>query len=365
MATTHHDIDLKKFIDSVPETMIAEYFRQKVDGQMPVIPKYDHASITKALDVANAGLRNRIIEDFSLINDVCESAMNILVQSAQRYRVSMTGEEKREELAMKLFLFHRAAFDRAQDFYYLLSSSKKMSQHQIMAKDFSVSAQKISRFTEFVRDFYAKSAKGKECKIRYYDDPDKFVMFVSHGSYKRSVVVWDGGETKTISYRKVSEDILQYEKTTSILLIKAPYQKDRTNYISAFTEAIIEDKSQAHRADRDMTYTLEPLQNGKFSFAGNDEVRSIVLLEVKIETDYETVILKSDDILETIKRGKLAIKLTDGDLVHAKFRFRLLVDGKPRRVTFEIDPPNVTNLNKKKYADIIAAYLKENGVKLV
>ncbi len=361
----HHNIDLKKFIDSVPEPMFAEYFKQKINGQIPAIQKYDHASITSALDVADARLRNRIIEDFSQINEVCESAMNILVQSAQRYRVQMTGDEKREELAMKLFLFHRAAFDRAQDFYYLLSSSIKMSQHQIAAENFTISEQKVERFRELVRDFYAKSAKGKECKVRYYDDPDKIVMFIIHGSYTRSVVVWDAEETKTISFRRVSEDILHYDKVTSLLLIKAPYQKDRDNYIAAFTEAIVEDGSQAHRADRDMTYTLESLQNGKFSFAGNDDIRAITLLEVKIETDYETVILRSDDILETIKRGKLAIKLTDGDLVHAKFRFRLMVDGKPRRVTFEIDPPNVTNLNKKKYADIIAKYLKENGVKLI
>ena len=52
-------------------------------------------------------------------------------------------------------------------------------------------------------------------------------------------------------------------------------------------------------------------------------------------------------------------------MVHAKFRFKLQIDGKTRSVTFEITPPNVTNLHKSRYADIIGAYLKENGVKLV
>jgi hypothetical protein len=42
------------------------------------------------------------------------------------------------------------------------------------------------------------------------------------------------------------------------------------------------------------------------------------------------------------------------------------MDGKSRKeVTFEVTPPNVTYLKKKKHADIIGAYLKEEGVKPV
>ena len=36
-----------------------------------------------------------------------------------------------------------------------------------------------------------------------------------------------------------------------------------------------------------------------------------------------------------------------------------------RNVILEITPPNVTDLTKKRYADIIGDYLKENGVTLV
>lgn len=34
-------------------------------------------------------------------------------------------------------------------------------------------------------------------------------------------------------------------------------------------------------------------------------------------------------------------------------------------MTFVVTPPNVTDLHRKKYADVIGAYLKENGVRLV
>ena len=59
------------------------------------------------------------------------------------------------------------------------------------------------------------------------------------------------------------------------------------------------------------------------------------------------------------------ISLDSGKLLHAKFKFNLKVDGRTRGVTFVITPPNVTDLHRKKYADVIGAYLKENGVRLV
>jgi hypothetical protein len=69
--------------------------------------------------------------------------------------------------------------------------------------------------------------------------------------------------------------------------------------------------------------------------------------------------------MKTLRSDIGGIHLNSGDLVHAKFRFELEIDGKPRRVTFEITPPNVTNLTTKRYADIISEHLVENGVKLV
>jgi hypothetical protein len=175
-------------------------------------------------------------------------------------------------------------------------------------------------------------------------------------------------KTKTVFFRPANEDILQFNKLTSVLSIKAPYKKDKDNYIKAFTESIIEDETQADREDRDATYTLRPLQDGTFSFAGNEIIDSITLLSVKMtirgETD-STVEISSGNVLKTLEEDISGIRLTSGDLLHAKFRFRLNVSKRGRNVTFEITPPNVTDLTRKRYADIIADYLKENGVKLV
>jgi len=118
----------------------------------------------------------------------------------------------------------------------------------------------------------------------------------------------------------------------------------------------------------DKTYSLGPLQDGSFSFNGNELIRSIILLEVKLRLRGRTnpdIIIKSGDVLRTLGEDFPSIDLNSGELVHAKFKFRLNVDGKAKSVTFEITPPNVTDLTRKKHAEIIGDYLKENGIKLV
>lgn len=366
----HRSLNLKKFIDSIPEPLIEEYFRKKVIGPTSLpIKSYDYDSVNNFLDtVQDENLKRSILEDFTHINDICEKTMNILVKAIHRYGIETTGEEKRQALAIDIFLHHRPAFEYAYDFYCLFNSSSKMSHHNITAENFEITSYKLDRFKEKVREFYFNLAKGQECLVRHYDEEDQTVIVIIRGSYMRSMMVWDNQEIKTRFFRPANEDILQFNKNTSLLSIKAPYQKDKDNYIKSFTEAIVEDGSQAERPDRDATYTLEPLQQGTFSFAGNDVITSITLLMVKLAMRGVTspaVEIKSSDVLKTLKNDLEGISLSSGDLVKAKFRFELEIERKRRKVTFEITPPNVTDLTKKKHADIIGAYLKENGVKLV
>jgi hypothetical protein len=208
-----------------------------------------------------------------------------------------------------------------------------MSHHNITADNFEITPEKIDRFKEKLKEFYFNLAKGQECLVRHYDEEDQAVIVVIHGSYKRSVVIWDGQQVRTLFFRPANEDILQFNKNTSVLSINAPYQKNKVNYINVFSEAILGDESQAGRPDRDVTYTFEPLQKGTFSFVGNDVITSITLLEVKLAMRGVTspaVVISSSDVLRTLKDDIDGISLSSGDLVHAKFRFKLDIDGKPR-----------------------------------
>jgi hypothetical protein len=62
----HRNLNLKKFIDSMPEPLLAEYFKRKKF----IIKTYSYDSINKALDNADENTRDCIIEDFTQINDM-------------------------------------------------------------------------------------------------------------------------------------------------------------------------------------------------------------------------------------------------------------------------------------------------------
>ena len=363
----HRSLTLRKFLDAIPSSLIKEYFQQQFGGKLR-LRAYDYEAVDELLSgTAEEALKGKIKEDFTHINDICEKHTNVLVRAMGRYNIESSGTENTQELAMRMFLHYPEVFNYAYDYYCLSYSTSKMSQYNITANSCEISPKKIKKFEERVENYYHKAEKGQLCRVRHYDEEDQTVMVVVRGSYLRPWVVWKGQRTETVFYRRASEDILQFDKMKSILSIKAPYQKDRVNYIKVFTETILEDETQANRPDRDATYTLAPLQDGSFSFSGNEHITSITLLEVKLRLKgitFPEVTIKSTDVLKTLEYlGNL--KLGSGELVHAKFRFQLEGERKPRPVTFEITPPNVTDLPKKRYADVIGEYLKENGVKLV
>ena len=68
----HRSLNLKKFIDSIPEPLIEEYFRKKVgDGKSFSLKAFDYDSINKFFDtVQDEEPRDSILEDFTHINDI-------------------------------------------------------------------------------------------------------------------------------------------------------------------------------------------------------------------------------------------------------------------------------------------------------
>ena len=205
----HRSLNLKKFIDSIPEPLVEEYFKQKLGGGEHLSLKaFDYDFINKFLDtIQDKDLKSSILEDFTHINDICEKMMNILVKAVQCYGIETTGEEERQALAMDVFLHHKEAFDYAYDFYCLFNASSKMSHHNITADNFVITPEKMDRFKEKVKAFYFNLAKGQECLVRHYDKEDQAVIVVIHGSYKRSVMVWDGQQIRTLFFRPANEDI--------------------------------------------------------------------------------------------------------------------------------------------------------------
>jgi len=128
------------------------------------------------------------------------------------------------------------------------------------------------------------------------------------------------------------------------------------------------DESLAESEGRDTIYTLEPLQDGSFNWEGNENIKKIILTEVRLKLPGGTepvIKISSGDVRKTFAEDISDIGLDTGELTYAHFHFILEVDGKKQKVSFMIAPPAVSDLAQKRHTEIISDYLKDQGVKLV
>ncbi len=112
----HRNMALKKFVESIPQPLMKEYFEKKCPG-VECLTSYDPESICRFLDgPEDEALASSICEDFSCINDVCETVMNYVDRAVRLYCIERTGDEVVDHLVMRLFLHHKQAFEYAYDY---------------------------------------------------------------------------------------------------------------------------------------------------------------------------------------------------------------------------------------------------------
>jgi hypothetical protein len=367
----HRGLTLKKFVRAIPWDLFERYFAAlEWEDQPSGWVFLNHEAMEEFLkrpDNAQAG--GVILEDFRCINDICEQGMNLVVRGCQKFSLEFDPDRPRQELAMRLFLDHKDAFEFAWSRYLLYASSSRLSFHEIPSDRVQIGESELAAFREETRRWFADLAKGDVCRVSHFEDAGDTVILVSHGSYIRTIAYWEGDRIALNSFRPASEDILVYEPQTSLLSIKARLEKDRQHYLRAFATCMAGDEGLVEDATRRQIFSLRPLQDGTFNFKGDGPITRIELLKVRLKlhgSGDPIIEVKSGDVLQTFSRDLSGLSLASGELTLARFRFHLRSDGeKPAKVTFEIEPPSRTDLAQRRYADIIERYLVEQGVKLL
>ena len=189
---------------------------------------------------------------------------------------------------------------------------------------------------------------------------------IIHGSYYKTVARWIADEVVIDTFRPAYEDVVLYDKTRSVLKIKAS-RKDRDQYLNSFGKCILA-IAEPEISEKNNVYTLRPLQNGTFSWDGNEKISSIVVLEVHLRMPGATepvVIVRSADVNRSFKEDFSDLDFASGEILYVKFRFTIETDGRTEPVAFVVNPPAVSDLTRMSHYNIISAYLKENGVLLV
>jgi hypothetical protein len=367
----HLSLSLEKFIQGIPWNHFQQYFEQHktklpLNGWECLNPDALQNFLDEPDNVEVAG---NIQEDFLKINDLGMQGMGILVRACKRCNVEILPDELPLQLAMRLFLEHSFAFDFAWSRFLLYNTPNRLSIYPLQhIQDIDFSEPKMKSFKDGVQLWFSEQAKGEQCEVIKYEDRGETVILVRHGSFIRTIPYWDGSEVNLNSYRPALEDLLVYDPTKSELYIKAPYPNERERYLRLFAFCFLDDESIAEQALKDAIFTLTPLQDGTFSFAGGGPILKVELTGVRMKLYGVTnpvIELKAEDVPSAFKNDLGTLTLKSGTLHMARFCFHIKRPGqKPAEISFDIEPPSRTDLTSKKYNQVIEEYLLKQKIKL-
>jgi hypothetical protein len=373
LMAVHRSLSLRKFIAALNDNnaaLLQRYFHRMITEEQisPHLTVIDYTHISIFLETFNdERVREMIYEDFRRINDICEQKASTLVWAGKLFQIPTSPDEALQSLAMRLFLDYPEAFEYAWTRYCVYASPAKVSRHNLPCESLQIDSRKLEVFENEIKKYFSDSAKGEDSYVHLYDEGDQVMLLVERGSYLRALAHWEGREVKVKSIRPASEDVLIYDRKAGQLCIQTPYTADMEQYIRSFARIFIGNAVLADSPDRDRVYVLDAILKNSFNWAGNEYIKSIVPVEAKLKTRGVTEVVldvRSKDLRQTLEKTLSSSDLSLMEVINMKFRLIIETQGKEEKVTFEIAPPYATDLSKKKHADIISAYLRENGVQL-
>ncbi|MFQ6029243.1 MAG: hypothetical protein ACE5Q6_17335 [Dehalococcoidia bacterium] len=378
----HRSLSLKTFVHGIPWDLFLRYFETVLPGRFQ--PHFSSLAPDQDLtmwsflnpdaleqfldDPRNAEASKLILEQFSQINDIAAHGPNLLVQAYHQAGARFDEEKTVQELAMLLFLDHPDAFRYAWSRYLFYSSDAKMASYPLEVTELNVGEAQVQGLQVDVSRYFATQAMGGRCHVHCYQEEEQTTVYVQRGNRMRTVAHWKNEGLEMMAFRPAAEDLLVYDPQQSALSIKTAQRKNRDFYLGLFAHHLAGDGGLARTAVDTPMFTLAPIQEGSFDYTGNGAITGIALTWVKLQFDdpeCSVFDIKSQNVLETMRKRFPGVSLRQGNLVSARLAFRIYPDeGRPDTITFEIEPPARTNLTQKRYADIIEDYLREQGVML-
>jgi hypothetical protein len=366
----HGRLNLKKFLGAVDYQLLERYFVNLTDGKrLPQrILMNDELTMRFLQDPKNAQTSALVLEDFSRINDLARAGTSTLIWTYGRYGIAWKEKETPTHLALRLFVERPDAFREAYAWYTWHSCQSRMSEYRLPSDSFDLTEERTQAFRQEITGWFSKLAKGDVTEVNSYEHDGATVILITHGTYMHTIAAWDDGKVEIQSLRPAMEDMLMYDPDLGTLRVKATLAKDRRRYVQAFAGRVLEDEMAADRAEQRPAYTLEPFRAGSFDYGGNRQIRSIVLLEAKLQLDGKTqpkLHLKSSDLSLTLSQELRGLSLAMGALTYVRLRFTFPSDGGDVHENVEITPPESSDLATRKHQGVISAYLKAQGVKLI
>ena len=363
----HLGLNLDRFVNAVAPPLLDQYAeRLGVQNSPSGWQVFNGPAFQNYLaQPENAEVAAIIREDLQRVNDVAEYGIGTLVRACEKYNVDLLSEATPETIALSLFLDHRDAFDFAWSRYLLYGSPTNLSVHPMKLGHLRIGADQLASFEGAVQRWFAEQAKGEQCIVRDFEDTGETVILIQHGIHVRTIPFWKDNKINMVSLRPAQEDVIVYEPDTSLVRIRAALSKDRRQYLRLFAGCIAGNEALADAAE---IFTLAPLQAGTFNFGGDGPIVGIELRKVRMKLHGATKVVAeftSPDVLNSFRYDLPGLGMASGILMLARFCFHIHFAGQRQTtVTFNVEPPSITNLAERRYSDLIMKYLERQGVKL-
>jgi len=367
----HRGFTLQKFLMAAGEPLIREYFQDRGTPIPDGLSVTSEQPFQQFLDALPDADQQAILEDLHCINDVAEQGKDHLEEAKHAFQIETPDDEPRERTALTLFLRDReGAFRYAYDGYRYRLVASKLQHYQLPVQSPTFEPEGVRRFRDEVQRFYQEQSKGAGCLVRHRQEAEKHVLLLLRGDHMTTELVWEDGAPKTDFYRKAKEEVLIYDTRNAVLSLKVVGRNEQAKrkYIEAFCQCFLGMDQVDEAIFSTRTVSLAPIQTNRFNYGGNAQIRWVRLVGIILRlqgASAATLDLKGDDVLETLQQDIRGVSLGDGPLLLARLRFKLEYDGRsPKPITVELQANGHTDLPKKREADIIEQYLKDNGVLL-
>jgi hypothetical protein len=368
----HLGLSLESFVVAVSPDLVEAVLTKAPDGQKaPPWANVNPVALKDYLgDLANAEAATLILDDFRKANDLAIATPASVSLAYERFAIPIRATDLTpHSLALRLLLEHPRAFEFAWSRYLLYATGAKLSTFFIPPSTVVLNDQTMAAFQAALSSWLARRSKGQQCRVELLDDEHQSVILVQRGQYMRPFPYWRDDDIEIGTFRPAVEDVLVYEPETSLLRMRITQHSDRTDYLLMFAVHCCGDLRVFEQARQTEVFSLTPVQDGTFNYGGAGMIAGVDLVKAKLKLPgaRNTVLeIRSADVLESFRRDVRGITLQSGLLTSARFRFHIWRrEGRARTVTFDIDPPDRTDLTEHEDARTILDYLAMQGVKLL
>ncbi len=363
----HRSFKLEKFIHAADDKLLKQYFeswKQTVPDGMVFDGGDGFDKFWKGID---QNIRIEVEDQLHCINDIADTTRDYIQIAVKEFDIKTEKDESSETTALRVFLHSKEAFDTAFDQYLYIIYSEKLCHHRFVKGTVNLNDEVFDLLKADIEKHFLENGKSDSCRIRKYEDDEKYFTLVARGDYMKALMTFHDGDIKIRSFRPAEEDILIFDKKNKVLSIKVGGRgrgdKEKGQYLELFSRRVMGiDKLDDSVFDHKVV-TLDPIKNETFKYDGNEHIEKVRLVRVDSKQKAAMVAVSSGDVGSMLKFYGLNKATTE--ITAVKLRIWVRRDGaKSKAFTVEIKPPETTKIPEKREKKIIEDYLYDQGVLL-